>query len=115
MSGTYKEVIMRGGRSFEYRRIGGPTMAPLGLGRLLWLFKTTGVMEDGELETIGNCNINVMLVSAITEEQAVEVLRSCLNPEGIKYDASLWDLELVGLDVREGEADPILYTGVSNV
>jgi len=112
-----KEVILRGGRYFDYKRKGlvTPTNTPEG-SVFLWSFKTLGIFDPNSSEAdensgcvfIGWGNIRQLILSAPTEEAAVELLRIELTNDSIEYDGSRWDLELVGLDLRETVDKPIL-------
>ena len=110
----FEPVYLRAARTVWYKRVGviqPPTFERV---NLLWIIKTLGVMEDGVLETIGNTNINVMMLSALNEPDAIQLFRDAVNPDGIQYDGSLWELEMLGVDHRPSGSVPIIYTGVSN-
>lgn len=107
------EVLMRGSRYFDYKRVdelGQPTMS-----RLIWSFtclgtyapEDEGANEAGYVQTEPGY-IRSIIVSANTEGGAVELLRDKLNPDGIWYDRTHWNLELIGLDLRQESADPII-------
>ena len=112
------EVIMRGMRYFDYKRIGQPDfeVTQLKSNKLLWQFKTLGEYDQG------GCNVNEfgyrsldqgdihgLIVSARTEAEAVEILRSKLNPDGITYNGTHWNIELLGIDTRSNDIEECIY------
>lgn len=112
------EVIMRGMRYFDYRRIGQPDLdvPQLNANKRLWQFKTLGEYDKGGANTneagyrsLDQGEIHGAIVSSHTEAGAVEILRLMLNPDGMTYDATHWNLELLGYDTRSNDTEETIY------
>lgn len=109
------EVIMRGARFFDYKRVDAVEPNESG-GRLIWRFVCKGIYDprnvdnansDGYVRADPDCVLSAM-ISAITEKEAVEELRSKLNPDGIDYSGTHWDLEQIGVDIRPSTQPEII-------
>lgn len=112
-----KEIILRGGRYFDYKRKGLTFPVDIAGDRnFLWSFKTLGVYNPDDRSAneetgyvfIGWGNIQQIILSAPTEEAAAELLRIELTNDSEEYDGSHWDLEIVGVDLREVNDQPVL-------
>lgn len=107
------EVIMRGGRYFDYKRVEDIEQTESG-GRIIWKFTCRGIYEprseyadkDG-FEALDPGYIRGAIISAATESEAVEQLRLELNPNGVDYNCTRWDLERIGVDTRPA-TEPVI-------
>lgn len=109
------EVILRGGRYFDYKRKGASVPKHFLPTKFIWQFTTLGIYapkdEDADetgYASIGTGNCKELLVSAATEEDAVALLKLELTNHAESYNGSHWNLELVGHDLREVQTSVIL-------
>lgn len=107
-----ERIQIRADRWFEYKRAGLSYCVHEGTTEVMWQFRCLGIWEGetpGVYETVGCGYVNGVLLSAMTEAEAVEELRNRLMHLSEEYDNSHWEIELVGIDVRPYGSDKIVY------
>jgi hypothetical protein len=108
------EIQIRADRWFEWRRKTEVVAEQCPDGEKLFMMTCRGIWDPKGpgYEPVGAGNVNALLVSALTEQDAIEVLRMNLMHVSEEYDQTHWEIEMVGYDVRTN-GPQVVYEGVS--